>query len=158
MYYVDFNIAEIGATPGVMKREIRRITKEAWERVGRHWHRFMRPVHFTHAGATKYGYTKRTPLYTYRKVKKFGHGYPLCWTSDSKARTAVENIRATSNGVKIIMWAPTLNLRPKTGTINMRDELTTVTPDEIEILMGIFTNWLLFEVDRLGSERRRYAA
>lgn len=52
-------ITETGAVPGVLKRELNRLLKEAWAAIGLYWHKNFRPKHFTRAGAREYGYDKR---------------------------------------------------------------------------------------------------
>lgn len=80
---------------------------QAWEAAGRFWHQEILPKKFTHAGATEYGYQGRTPQYTRRKLRKFGHTYPLVYTGELKRQALrTEDIRSTARGVKIVIHGP----------------------------------------------------
>jgi hypothetical protein len=139
--FVKVNITEIGATPGILKRELNGILKSCWEAVGMHWHLKMRPKHFTQAGAAEYGYTPRKPSYEAKKKRAAmtanvhgrkaagtwndnsrarGEANPLVWTGESREATRIANVAATKNGVRIIMNAPRLNWKNPNSRINER--------------------------------------
>ena len=170
---------------GIAKRELNNILRGAWFKVGQFWHRRFRPKHFTHRGATEYGYAPRqgersagmaagaydptgelhhkgprgdadltsgggyrgrwrskddpalpagtafTRSYTAQKLRAKGHTYPLVWSGRSKARSEIQDIRPTAKGVRIVINAPALNLRPgRHGRINLRDEMTEISAGE----------------------------
>ena len=147
-------IREIGATPWLMKRELPQILKRVWEEIGNHWHRQMRPKHFTHAGAREYGYTPRKGekdaasskgfrrSYSGRKLRKFGHTLPLVYTGESRDITARRDVRPTRHGVRIVMAANKLNYKNPYTAIDKRDEMTRVSPEDTRTLAAMFNRWL----------------
>lgn len=155
-----------GAVPSRMRSVLRAANKAAFLEIGELWHKVMRPKHFTEEGARKYGYQKRKGegesgrafwrSYTGRKMRKFGHTRPLEWSGLSKTLTAMRDVRATSTGARVVMRANALNFRNPHSTINMRDELTRITPDEGELLIRKFDGRLhrIMNADT-GRARRR---
>lgn len=144
-----------GPTPDLLVRELNNINREAARLMGEYWHQRFFPKHFTHRGATEYGYAKRNVHYERRKYKKFGHTYPLTFTGDSKARASHPRIKATAKRgeakVRVLMNAPTLNLRPTGGRINLRQELTTVSQAEANELAGEVSFFLQYVFSKLGN-------
>jgi hypothetical protein len=138
---------ETGATPRILRRDLERIAREAGQYVGQYWHRKFRPLHFRNLATTRYGYQLRQGergsgyergfrrSYTGQKLRKFGHTKPLVYTGDSERRTEIENIRSTYRAgmvrIHVIMNAPTLNFRRWPHSPDMRQELTTVIPEEL---------------------------
>ena len=120
---ISINIIEKGATPGIIKKLWNKLARECWIAMGEHWHREMRAKHFTHRGASEYGYDKRqgegrSPgdkgflrTYTGRKLRRFGHTYPLVWSGASRTLSAIRDVRATRDGSRVVMNTPTLNFR-----------------------------------------------
>jgi hypothetical protein len=138
---IAISMYERGATPGLLKKLWNKLAKACWSEVAIHWHKEMRPKHFTHAGAREYGYDKRQGeggigrhddwralgagasftdrmgrrafyrTYTGRKLQRFGHTYPLVWSGASRTLTGMRNISATKSGSRVTMNAPTLNFR-----------------------------------------------
>lgn len=151
---------ETGATPRILRRDFERIARETGQFVGQYWHRKFRPIHFTNAATTRYGYALRQGergsafyeqkgfrrSYTGQKLRRFGHTRPLEWTGDSKRRTEIENIRSTYRAgivrVRVIMNAPTLNYRRWPSSPDMRKELTTVIPEELAEMAEAATGFL----------------
>lgn len=145
-------VIEQGATPGVLKKHWNTLVKACWEALGSHWHARMREKHFTHAGATEYGYDKRQgergsqsglgfrSSYTGRKLRRFGHTLPLVWSGASRTLSQIRNVRTTRDGVKVVMNTPTLNFRKgKLGKgKTMREEMTTVSAREEVELAGVW--------------------
>lgn len=129
--YKDFNLR-------LARRERNNIHREVMYLVAFFWHREFRPKHFTHAGATEYRYTERSPLYNRKKLRRFGHTYPLVFTGDSKLATEANvTIRAiaTSNKARGIvkMRAPNLSRLGRDGSrtpIVAVDELRRVSDRE----------------------------
>lgn len=137
--------------PDIVRRELNNITRGAWHLVGIKWHRDFRPKHFTHAGAREYGYQPRQGSYTRQKLHKHGHTRPLEYSGQSRRRTSIRDVRATSQKVRIVMNAPALNLRPGLhGRINPRDEMTRISaPEKTEIIR------LLERLIIMGIEQNR---
>lgn len=155
-------IKQQGKTPRALRKASTQARRDAFRAVGEHWHEKFRPVHFTHRGARKYGYKPRqgqrtagepptttssrrrfASSYTGRKLRKWGHTRPLVYSGESEALTRFLDVRATSKGSRVVMRAPTLNLRSSPSAPNMREELTRITPDErselIDVLNSAFT-------------------
>lgn len=149
-----------GPTPDLLARELNNINREAARAMGELWHLRFFPKHFTHRGATEYGYTKRNARYERFKYKKFGHTYPLVFTGNSRTRASSPRIVATAKRgearVRVIMHAPTLNLTPKGGRINLRKELTTVSLAEAEELAretGFFLQYVFSKINSTSTAR-----
>jgi hypothetical protein len=129
--------------PVALKRnEWNAIKRDIYEELGVHWHDEFRPKHFTNRGATEYGYTPRQGenmgkdtkgffrTYTGRKLRKFGHTRPLVKTGVSEKLCKIRDVRATRNGVRVVIHARTFN-RTNPGTqINMREEITAFSDRE----------------------------
>lgn len=151
-------VRETGPTPGMMRREFNRHVAEAHAHMGAHWHRVMRPEHFTHRGAAKYGYTQRTGKHQRRKLRRFGHTYPLVFTGESRRLSGIMDIRATSRGVRVVMRTRALNFRPKGWTGTMADELRKVTPAEQSELGRVFINTLEARLASITASRTERVA
>jgi hypothetical protein len=149
-----------GPVPSLMARELNNINREAARLMGEYWHSRFFPKHFTHRGATEYGYAPRNQHYLARKLKKYGHTYPLVYTGDSRQRAGHPRIVATAKRgeakVRVIMNAPTLNLIPQGGRINLRQELTTVSQPEAHELGGevsFFYQYVFSKLNRTSTSR-----
>lgn len=143
-----FKFKERGATPGIMKRELRKLQKLAYEQDGLWWHKMFRPKHFTKRGATEYGYAPRQGeagsgwskgfrrSYTGKKLRRYGHTRPLVLTGETQSMTRVRDVRANSNGVRVVLrGANKLNWRYAGSEINMREEMTRVSErEQVEIV------------------------
>ena len=166
-------ITEQGATPGILKKLWNQLTKQCWTELGTYWHAHLREKHFTHAGATEYAYDKRqgehllrswdkgfSRTYTYRKLQRFGHTYPLVWSGASRTLTKIRNIQATRDGVRVVMNAPTLNFRKGNRGIGktMREEMTTVSAREQVVLAGVWDQAFQKGIDAVKeqSSKRLY--
>lgn len=134
---------------GIARKLMNDILRGAWFLIGVHWHKKMRPKHFTHRGAREYGYKPRggqpgsgrkfTGSYTSRKLRLKGHTRPLEFTGQSRKLTEIRDVRATPKGVRIVMAANTFNRRRSVNSPHMREEMTTVSAAEqreIEKLLG----------------------
>jgi len=147
MYRIQITYS--GPVPGsqnMRQREWNNVVREAWRQVGLYWVNTYRPKHFTVAGAKEYGYDPRKGergnlgpkgfkrSYTGRKLAKWGHTRPLVWSGRSEQATRAARIHATAtrnkSGVEIFMNAPTLNLKNPHSQINMRAEMTRISPRE----------------------------
>jgi hypothetical protein len=147
---VYFDTTKYGPTPDMARREFNKISRGAWGDAGVYWHQMLRPKHFTHAGATEYGYAKRAGVgltgkafrasYTGRKLRKYGHTYPLVLTGESKVRTAtLGRVYATRDSARVTMNAPALNFwhRKMTPGLDMAAEMTTISDPERGELIGV---------------------
>ena len=124
-------IKETGVTPRRLRGVVRDRQVKMFGRLGEYWHRFFRPKHFTQAGATEYGYQRRSPKYERRKLRLYGHSHPLVATGESRELSRMKDVRATSKGVRIIMPAiRKLNFTPQGGTIKMAEEMRTISANE----------------------------
>ena len=129
---------------GIARKRMNDILRGAWFRVGAHWHKKMRPKHFTHRGAREYGYKPRggeagsgrkfTCSYTSRKLRLKGHTRPLEFTGESRKLTEIRDVRATPKGVRIVMGANRFNFRASINAPHMRDEMTTVSASEQRVI------------------------
>lgn len=148
-----------GATPKIAKRKLPRILKEAFRLTLSFWHKSMRPKHFTKAGATEYGYDKRSGergsgrafkgSYTQKKLRKFGHTKPLVYTGESMNLSRIRDVRSTSKGGRVVMRVPTFNRRPKGKKRSMREEMTQVSVKERNQLVRIFERAVDAQIKRV---------
>lgn len=157
-------VKEFGPTPAALKRNLGWILKRAWTATGIEWHTKFRLKHFTHQGAQEYGYTPRKGeefawfskewwnSYTGKKWRKYKHNLPLVFTGESMGRTEILDVRATRNGCKVILNAPGLNRRPLGGRIDMRDEMTRISPAEEKYLIDYFNNELVEGIKHIVGE------
>lgn len=138
-------VRERGATPGILAKEWRAIAKTAWRETGIVFHQSFLPKRFTHEGARLLGYTRRKGellkgtkrywrTYTGRKEKKFGHTLPLVYSGESRQLARIRDVRATSNGAKVVLNARKLNFKHPKSTIRMNEEIRRVAPVEAEKL------------------------
>lgn len=138
-----------GPTPGVTKRAMNKILRTAFRVAGQYWHREFRPRHFTHAGARLYGYSPRAGApgredpygwnrsYQGRKAKKYHHTLPLVYSGESRDLTEIQDIRATSKGVRVVLHSRGFNRRAKNSPVRMADEMTRVAISERRILIRV---------------------
>jgi hypothetical protein len=129
--------------------------------MGQYWHQHFFRKHFTHRGATEYGYTKRNPHYEFRKYKKFGHTYPLVYSGQGRTDASSPRIVATATRaearVRVIMHAPVFNFKNPHSNVNMRRELTTVSQAEAQELAreaGFFQHYLFTKLGRTATRTR----
>lgn len=161
MYRLVIEIREAGPTPRGMKRAVGNAFKEAYDVTGRHWQQTMLPKHFTRAGAREYGYTPRKGeqsgtgkgfwrTYTGRKQKYLGHTRPLVYSGASETLAMRGIVRATRKQAVVPIPAPTLNYKPPRSSINMRQEVTTVSDREIPDLVRVFEQELHRRLEAVG--------
>lgn len=132
-----------------MAKHLRDVLREAWEAAGKAHHRRHVPKHFTAAGAREYGYQPRQGergsssrksfrrSYTGQKLRKWGHTLPLVWSGDSLRRSKIEDVRATSKGVRVVLHTPRFNLRPPGRKENMSAEVQRVSLREHRFLTDL---------------------
>lgn len=122
--------------PQGMRRAFNQAIREALQQVGEEWLEAMLPEHFTHRGASEYGYAKRGSKYERRKLRKHGHTYPLVWTGTLKEEMARNaRVRATSRSVRITMQGPRyMNYRPQGHLLTLSEEARLVSRRDREQL------------------------
>jgi len=143
---IKITITESGATPKIMKRELRRIILAANATIGYHHLRYNVPKHFTQAGAREYGYTARKgegmstsdkgfwKSYTGQKLRKMHHTKAMVWSGESERRSRQQDIRATSNGVRIVLHTPALAMQNPDSAVHMAEEMCTVSGAEAQVI------------------------
>lgn len=142
-------IVKRGPTPKLAARELNNVNRETVRLMGEYWHQKYFPKHFTHAGATEYGYQERNAHYEMRKLKKYGHTYPLVFSGQGRQDASHPRIVATAKRgearVQVIMNAPVFNLRSSPSAPNMRRELITISQAEADSIAreaGFFQQYL----------------
>lgn len=144
-----------GAVPSNMpRREFNNeILKPSWEATGKYFHSRMLPERFTEKGARLLNYPPRSRAYNERKRKKFGHTRPLVFTGEAEALAKIQDVRATSKGVRIINHARKLqNLINLKRRARMADEVRRIAPSERDELVRVLNR----EVDkRLKAYKRQ---
>ncbi len=152
-------------------RAMNEVKRKAWLKVGRYWHEHFREKHFTHEGAAEYHYTPRSGeqsglstkqffrSYTGRKQRYKGHTLPLVWSGDPglRAMSRIASITATAtstrSGCRIALpQANKANFKNPYSQIDMRDELTRVSPAEGAVLAGMVGDELKREWDAFQAE------
>lgn len=128
-------INEDGPTPRNMRKQLGEVRRTTWDAMGSHWHRNIRPKHFTVAGAREYGYRERTKGYMKMKQRKYGHQLPLVMTGQSRRATQIGRITATKDRVRVTMTAPRLNW--SRGQTKPREELTRISMRDRDVLVNV---------------------
>lgn len=138
-------IIETGPTPIALANNRTRVevNTAAVQKSLIRWHTEFRPLHFSNAASRRYTYLPRAGergnsrkkfanSYTGQKLQKYGHTRPLEWSGRSRRETSKRriNVKKRTGAGKLIMYAPGFNRRNPYSRINMRDELTTITPSE----------------------------
>lgn len=142
----QFKVRYGGAIPGITLkgRELNDMKREAWIETGNYWHANFRKKHFTHAGATLYGYAPRKKSYQTQKLRRKGHTIPLVYSGESRALTRIRDVRATATNTRskcrVVIHAPGLNRRHPNSEIDMRAEMTAVSGTEGQVLIRLFDN------------------
>lgn len=162
----------IDGIAGLKPSQIRAAARVAMQAVGDRWIREFLPRHFTRYATARYHYTPRSESYRSRKrhgaiingIQSIKEDLPLVWSGRSRerakgARTEAKSPSSTHAYADVIIDVPALNLRFRGSQINMREELTTVLPQEAEELAARFVYVFERELDRLGrtTQRRRAA-
>lgn len=165
-FYVA-GVLETGPTPKLLMRQLNAIHRDTAADLGAHWHQHFRPKHFTHRGATEYGYQPRQGergssggfknSYTQRKLKKWNHSRPLVWSGRSEALASIRDIRPTAKKgqatARVVIHARALNFRRSEKAPNMRREMTTISPAEAAELTQLANRKLQERFDAVrGSE------
>lgn len=153
--------------PKLMQRELNNVNRELMEELGWHWHRRIRPKHFRNSATTEYGYAPRAGergsgrpwkgSYTYLKLRFYGHTRPLVLTGESEQATETSGrVEATATKTKaqakVRMDAPALNFKNPKSRIDLRDELTRVSPRDEQDLTHLARLRLPQKFDALRGE------
>lgn len=134
-----FTIRDRGATPRGMARRLNAHKKICWDDTAVLFHTEMRDKRFTHAHARAAGYAPRTFKYQQRKLKKWGHTYPLQWSGTTRRNVRAARISSTSNGARVAYaGARVFNFRNPKMKANMAIEFTTITQAEADQLAANF--------------------
>lgn len=139
---LTFTAVERGLTPKVAQRKQNDIAANAAIEIGRYWHSHFRLKHFTQEGGKEYGYAPRNVRYMIVKARTYGHRDPLVFTGLSRALSNLQDVRRVravrgEAVAKVVLHTPALNLIPKGGHINLRDEMTRTSQREADIMGGI---------------------
>ena len=144
------------STTAALRRNAKRILKNALLKGMQFYRRTIHPQHFTAAGARKYGYRARTRKYRERKKREKGHSRPLVWSGESRERSSRSRITGTASRVRMFVNAPNLNLRPKGGRIDMLDEVTRVKNADARAVFGVVRKRFHERRRRLRGVRRTH--
>lgn len=152
---LDKGIKQIG------RKAMRDALRDSLRMVGRYWQRYFLPLHFTKAAYRRYGYTPRQGdpgsgrafigSYQWRKLKGFKNDEgipsakttkPLVFTGRSMATGLRGNVTPRAQSaergyVDITVPAPALNFPGRNKKLNMREEVTAVTPAEEQKLQEL---------------------
>jgi hypothetical protein len=167
-----------GRVPGSLnltQRDFNEIIRLAWIRVGKYWIAHFRKRHFTREAYRLYAYSPRKgepgnehpkgfwASYSGRKATPppggQGHRNPLMWTGDSRERTKQARVHATATSTKsycrVVLNAPTFNLRNPHSKINMWAEMTRVAPSEWEKLVALHNLYVQQMLDQPGTPQSK---
>lgn len=139
-----------GPITALMKKRIwnQQVEEPSWLEPLRLWVEKFRPIHFTHAGFRRYGYSPRSgqdaprdsrlfwTSYFGRKLRKAKHSLPLVYSGELEQMTALGVYRLNSKRGKYVMpGAQKANFRQPGSKVNMRDELTKLTDTEMRAMV-----------------------
>lgn len=164
------------------KTQLRDVLRESLRPVGDLWHREFKPIKFTDAATKRYNLVPRAGepgsnrkwkgSYTYRKAARatsggsfgsraIGETKPFVWSGRTRAlalgNSKVE-VAALSHGegrCDVIINAPQLNISPKGGRINMREEMERVALVEEKQLSSLFGRTYGGKLARLRAKKTR---
>jgi|GEM_PF-3149292 len=140
--------------PGLRAAEWRNLLRAAWFHAMRMWFRFVLPKHFTHRGATEYGYQERSVLHTRKKLRKFGHTYPNVFTGKLRAEVLANatDIRATAKGVRGYLHGPKYlwQYRKNYSQPDKAKELTAVSDADREFIAEVMDKYIARQLRRAG--------
>lgn len=89
------------------KANLNRHMRDVNKRVMLHWHKFMRPVHFTRPGYAKYKFQRRTNATTRIKQEVYHHNLPLVQKGVARSLTGnVKSVRSTPTMGRLAMHGP----------------------------------------------------
>jgi len=159
-------VFETGATPKIVKRHHSRLMRESFIYAGGRYHARYMALHFTTAGAAKYGYRPRAGersgigsraffrSYTGRKQREQKHVRPLVWSGVSETLARIRDVRATKTTGRIVQHARGLNRRNPNSEINMVDEIRSVAADEAAEVAADFGGHYVKRLKEIRTRRR----
>lgn len=141
---------------GMGRREFRNaFIKPMYEELGKYWMRYIRPKHFTNAGASEYGYLPRMgergsewrgkfrASYTGRKLKEKGHTRPLEHSGELKRLSGYSRFSHSYSGMRIMLpRAGKANYRHPNSKIKMQHELTRISRADAHELLRLGNRYL----------------
>lgn len=145
---IVFHVKEVGPTPGVMKREINNVLKEAWRLMLLYWHKRFIPQHFREIAKSLYDYKPRSKRYEARKKRLKGHTKPLVFTGETETLSRTVTVRSTFRGGRMRMPIRKLNYR------RLRPELEALTAGEVMQLERRFENEVVRGMKGLKARAR----
>ena len=154
-----------------VQREWNNVMRDGFRELGLYWMANFRAKHFTNAGAAEYGYAPRQGdagrlgthgfkrSYQGRKLRAKGHTRPLTWSGDTEKKTRTARVVAFSTSkesrVEIRINAPTLNLKRPGSAINMREEMTRISPAEKTVLQTVLENYIKGRIPKIPPRPRQ---
>ena len=128
----------------VTKKGMRKATRAGYEGMAEEWHETFKPRHFKTNSGKIYGYSSRggderdfmskrwRRSYQGRKFAKKKHVIPLVYSGTGRDMAMASNkVQGKPSGARAIVNAPVFNFKAKYSDVNMREELTSIAPDEI---------------------------
>jgi hypothetical protein len=139
MSIIKVDIRDRGATPRGMRKMLTGALKESWLETGAEFHAENSDKRFTHAHAAEAGYAPRSKNYERRKLKKYGHTYPLEYSGTARRLSRSADITSTSKGVTIrYRGLRVFNFKNPKSRADMQKEFTTVLPKEVNESARVF--------------------
>lgn len=154
-------IQKQGPTPGILAKERNRVQRECFYEAGAFWHSRMLRHHFTRQAFSRYSavYKRRKFKYEKRKLRMFGHTNPLVYSGESRRLAlSIQDVRATSRGNRIVLHSRKLNFKHPKSQINMREELTYISPAEEQGIGNVFDREFQEGIDRIRSAENEKVA
>lgn len=120
--------------------QINALLAHEYAKIGRYWHRVVRPRHFGRGAFQRYGYAPRRKGYIKRKKRLVGHARPLVLSGETEAASSQHRVMATRKGVTITYRGlRKLNFKPRNSEVNMRKEFETVSDTEFRQMSDIMS-------------------
>ena len=141
---------------GISVKAFNEAQKKAFRAVGEYWHQHILPQHFTHAGARRYGYQRRSRRYESYKLRKYGHTYPLVKTGQMKREALmIRDVREKNSRVKVFLHGPKhlWQFRKDYGASDKAKELTAVDSKDEATIIRIFDQVMTEELGRASGAR-----
>ncbi|MBE3123291.1 MAG: hypothetical protein IMZ55_00655 [Acidobacteria bacterium] len=149
-----------------ISRDVREIIAAAMGDAVGFWHDTFREKHFTLAGAREYHYKPRAGQQGGLGQKAYRQSYwgrkkdkrPLVASGTGEQMTRLKVIQQSGGRrnpwAKVILRAPVFNLKNPKSAIDMREELTTVSPPEMEQMTRVAEFSLQRRLDAINQSSR----
>lgn len=166
-------VRERGATPGILKRELNRLSKASWFDAAKRHHVENTADRFTPEHARKAGYHKRKGenlapgskgfkrSYYGRKLRSDtkgggpGRADPLVYSGKSQQQSKFPSIGSTASGAKIRFRTPVFNFRHPKSRIRMSDEFRKVLPEEKTQIVDHYDSGLDRRLDAVTTTKKQ---